>query len=52
PAAKKSKPTGKGRSGSPKINADNGATGAEEIPAPDTSTVPELAPPVEPVDPG
>jgi hypothetical protein len=35
-----------------KINADNGATGAEQLPpARDTSTVPELAPPVEPAAP-
>jgi hypothetical protein len=36
----------------PKINADNGATGVEQLPpARDTSTVPELAPPVEPAVP-
>ncbi len=39
--------------GKPKIDAGNGATGAEQLPpAKDTSTVPELAPPVEPVPPG
>ncbi|MEY2440811.1 MAG: hypothetical protein QOJ46_237 [bacterium] len=36
----------------PKIDAGNGATGAEQLPpAKDTSTVPELAPPVEPAPP-
>ena len=39
-------------SGKPKIDAGNGATGAEQLPpADDTSTVPDLAPPVEPVAP-
>jgi len=39
-------------SGKPKIEAGNGATGAEELPAAqDTSTVPDLAPPVEPAVP-
>ena len=36
-------------SGKPKIDAGNGATGAEQLPPPqDTSTIPEIAPPVEP----
>ncbi|MDX6718042.1 MAG: hypothetical protein QOJ63_296 [Solirubrobacteraceae bacterium] len=36
----------------PKINADTGATGAEQLPkARDTSNVPDLAPPVEPAPP-
>lgn len=39
-------------SGRPKIDAGNGATGAEQLPSSkDTSTVPELAPPVEPAAP-
>jgi hypothetical protein len=43
PAARKPAATGK-----PKIDAGNGATGAEQLPpAKDTSTVPDLAPPVE-----
>jgi hypothetical protein len=38
--------------GTPKIDAGNGATGAEQLPpAKDTSSVPDLAPPVEPVTP-
>ncbi len=51
PPATKAKPTGKGSAGTPGVDADNGATGAEQVPAPDTSTVPELAPPVESLDP-
>jgi hypothetical protein len=44
-----SSPKGNGK---PKIDAGNGATGAEQLPpAKDTSNVPELAPPVEPVAP-
>jgi hypothetical protein len=38
--------------GKPKIDAGNGATGAEQLPpAKDTSTVPDLAPPVQPAPP-
>lgn len=38
--------------GKPKIDADKGATGAEQLPpAKDTSTVPDLAPPVVPAAP-
>ena len=44
------KPAGNGTGGSTGIDADNGATGAEQLPqAQDTSTVPELAPPPDPV---
>jgi hypothetical protein len=51
PAATPAK--GTGSSGTkPKIDAGNGATGAEQLPpAKDTSTVPDLAPPVETVPP-
>ncbi len=45
-------PASNAGSGKPKIDAGNGATGAEQLPpAKDTSTVPDLAPPVEPVAP-
>ncbi len=49
PANNANNPSG---SGTPKIDAGNGATGAEQLPpAKDTSTVPELAPPVQPAAP-
>lgn len=51
PAASPAKSNGSS-GGKPKIDAGNGATGAEQLPpAKDTSTVPDLAPPVAPVSP-
>ncbi|MEY2514196.1 MAG: hypothetical protein QOJ89_1554 [bacterium] len=51
PAAKR-RSTAPAGGAKPKINADSGATGAEQLPAArDTSTVPDLAPPVEPAVP-
>lgn len=51
PAAKPQSDTG-GTDSSTAIDANNGATGAEQLPpAADTSTVPELAPPPEPAVP-
>jgi hypothetical protein len=45
-------PASPAKAGKPKIDAGNGATGAEQLPpAKDTSTVPDLAPPVTPVAP-
>lgn len=40
-----SQPARKPGSGNPRVGTDNGATGSDQLPAPDTSSVPELAPP-------
>jgi len=40
-----SQPARKPSSGNPRVGTDNGATGSDQLPAPDTSSVPELAPP-------
>jgi hypothetical protein len=52
PAASAPKSTSNGTGGNVGIDANNGATGAEALPqAQDTSTVPELTPPPDPVVP-
>jgi hypothetical protein len=40
-----SQPTRTPGRGGPRVGTDNGATGSDQLPAPDTSSVPELAPP-------